>query len=382
MEAAEQIKYVTPSENLVEEKINFIEELTIKKNNKEYKIQLGIKENQNYLVIKSLYESSKNMIYYQQSYNIYELRNLSKIFALYDTIKEVISFLKNLKIDIEEKKDELIIKFKAFLPDGESKLIEFILKQHLMNANHMIKYLLDEISSLKSKHESDINELKNNNLKYKSEITNLKEENKKLWEEINILKKGSEKSKISTINKIGDLNSKILSSINSIEFILDYIRQNDQQFNFSSMKLLYRGSRDGDRTKTCHELCDNKQNVLIMILSDTGYIFGGYSKIGFKTNNKNNIEYKIDNNSFLFSVNLKKIYPVIKDRKVICHIEDCDGLCFYASLAFSDKFMNNRDGRVFGGFTVEFFTKPSNIFEMNGGDNYFKCNELEVFQLL
>ncbi len=53
MEAAEPIKYVTPSENLVEEKINFIEELNIKENNKEYKIKLGIKENQNYLVIKS-----------------------------------------------------------------------------------------------------------------------------------------------------------------------------------------------------------------------------------------------------------------------------------------------------------------------------------------
>ena len=260
MEAAEPIKFLTPLDNLNEEKIDFVDELIVKNNNKVYKIQLGIEQNKNDLVIKSFCDNSKNMIYYQQSYNIYELRNLSKIFSLYETIKEIISFLKNVKIDIKEKKDELIIKFKAFLPDGEIKLIEFILKQHLMNANHMIKYLLDEISSLKSKHESDINELKNNNLKYKSEIANLKEENKKLWEEINILKKGSEKSKISTINKIGDLNSKILSSINSIEFILDYIRQNDQQFNFSSMKLLYRGSRDGDRTKTCHELCDNKQN--------------------------------------------------------------------------------------------------------------------------
>ena len=53
-----------------------------------------------------------------------------------------------------------------------------------------------------------------------------------------------------------------------------------------------------------------------MILSDTGYIFGGYSKIGFKTNNNNN-EYKIDNNSFLFSVNLKKIYPVIKNTEAV-----------------------------------------------------------------
>ena len=381
MEAAEPIKYVTPSESLIEEKINFVEELTIKKNNKEYKIQLGIKESQNYFVIKSSYESSKNMIYYQQSYNIYELRNLSKIFYLYETIKEIISFLKNLKIDIEEEKDELIIKFKAFLPDGESKLIEFILKQHLKNSNDMIKYLLDEISSLKTKHESDINELKKDNLKYKSEISNLKEENKKLWEEINILKKAIENSKIDKIDKINDLDSKILTSINSIKFILDYIRQNDKQFNFSTIKLLYRGSRDGDRTKTCHELCDNKQNVLIVILSDTGYIFGGYCKIGFKINNDKS-EYKIDNNSFLFSVNLKKIYPVIKDMQAICHIKESNGLCFYSSLVFFDKFMNYRCNYVFANDSVEYFSKPKNKFEMNGGSREFKCNELEVFQLL
>ena len=36
--------------------------------------------------------------------------------------------------------------------------------------------------------------------------------------------------------------------------------------------------------------------------SDTGYIFGGYSKIGFKTiNDRKKIEYKTDNDCFLFS---------------------------------------------------------------------------------
>ena len=392
MEAAKPILFKTPSESLNEEKIDFIEELTSKKNNEEYKIQFGIKENQNYLVIKSFSVSSKNMIYYQQSYNINELLNLSKIFTFYETIKEIISFLKNLKIDIEEQKDELKIKFEAFLPNGESKIIEFNLKQHLMNTNYMIKYLLSEIkimkenmnkeiANLKNKHESDIKELKENNIKFKKEVENLKEENKKLFEEINSFKKILEKSKSIKENDISDLNSKILNTTNSINFILDYIRLNDKEFNFSNIKLLYRGSRDGDRTKTCHKLCDNKQNVLIMILSDTGYIFGGYSKIGFQTNNNNN-EYKIDNNSFLFSVNLKKIYPVIKNSEAICYIPDRNGLCFRASLGFYDGFMNNSSGRIFSNDNLEFFSKPSDKYEMNGSKDYFKCRELEVFQLL
>ena len=173
MEAAKPIKYETPSENINGENFDLVKELIIKKNNEKYKIQLGTRENNNYLVIKSFSNSSKNLCYYQEIYNIYELQNISKIFSLYEGIEEVISFLKNILSDIEEKKDFLIIIFKAFLPNGENQLIKFKLKKQLMSTNHTIKYLLDEITNIKVKHESEINEIKE---KYSSAITNLKNE--------------------------------------------------------------------------------------------------------------------------------------------------------------------------------------------------------------
>ena len=43
-------------------------------------------------------------------------------------MKEVILFLKNLKFEIEEKDENLILKFNAFLPDGKCKLMELELK--------------------------------------------------------------------------------------------------------------------------------------------------------------------------------------------------------------------------------------------------------------
>ena len=180
-------------------------------------------------------------------------------------------------------------------------------------------------------------------------------------------------------NKIINFDSKIIQSKDSISFILDYIKQNDKTFNFNNIKLLFRGSRDGERTKTCHELCDNKQNVLIIMKSETGYIFGGYSKVGFKVNN--NFDYKIDNNCFLFSLNLKKIYPVIKDKEVICHIGVDFGLCFYASLSFGDNFMRKKNNSICERI-LKYFNDLENCFEMNGGQSYFICQELEVFQLL
>ena len=129
-----------------------------------------------------------------------------------------------------------------------------------------------------------------------SKILNLKYENKKELERLKL-----KTTNLENTFKM-DFDSKIFQSINKIKFILDHIKKNDESFYFNKIKLLYRGSRDGDRTKTCHELCDNKQNILIIIKSDKGYIFGGYSKIGFKTTTQEELE--IDNNSFLFSIDL------------------------------------------------------------------------------
>jgi len=389
MEAAEPIKIETPKPSLDNTKIDFIEELKVNKGNEEYKIQFGIKDND--LAIKVENYNSENIYYYQSCYNMLELQNVSMVFSFYKTIKDIISFLKNLKYQIDEKNNDLSLKFNIFTPDGKSQIIELNLKKCLPDTNHLINYLLEEIKTIKinmklseennkierMNNESEIKTLKENNLKYQNEISYLKEENKKLWEEINQIKKISNSPR--KLDNLNYFDSTILDSINSINFIIDYIRQNDKSSNFNGIKLLYRGSRDGDRTKTCHQLCDNKQNILIVMKSDTGYIFGGYSKIGFKVNN--NLEWKIDNNCFLFSLNLKKVYPVIKDKKVICHIMDDCGLCFCNSLAFYDNFMNNKRSSINFG-PEQMFNGFVDKYEMNGGDSKFKCKELEVFKLI
>ena len=397
MEAAAPIQFITPKPQIDNEKIDFIEELKAIKGNENYTIQFGLKENKNELTIKVISENSKDIYYFQQSYTLYVLQNLSKIFALYETVKEIILFLKNLKFEIEERNENLILKFNAFLPDGKSKLIELELKKNLVDVNQVIKNLFEEIKFIKinmQKEKQDClnrelnykKEIKNLNqyflnreLNYKKEISDLKEENKKLWNEINKLKNSKEKNKIIEENKIYNFDSKIIDSINKIDFILNYIRDNDKSFNFKEIKLLYRGSRDGDRTKTCHQLCDNKRNILIIMQSDIGYIFGGYSSIEFKINNS--WDYKIDNKCFLFSINLRKIYPVIKNIPVICHVEAEQGLCFYGSLAFKDYFMNKKNNKIIKSIKSS-FNGLKDIYEMNRNESEFTCKELEVFQLI
>ena len=402
-----EIKSETPRLNKdnFDKKIDFIEELTIKKGIEEYKIQFGIIANKDTLILKVENQNSKDLSYYQQYYSVNELHNLSNLFSFYKTAKDIISFLKTLEAEVVDKNNLLIIRFKAFKPNGENSIIELELKKKSKNLNEMIKNLFQEIksikentkaeiSTIKNKHETEIKELKNvislyqneiSTLKtniqgYKTEISNTKIENKKLWEEIVQLKKINEKTSIFMKSKITFIDFKTINSIKAIDFILDYIRQNDTNFIFNNLKLLYRGSRDGDKTKICHQLCDNKNNILIIIQSDNGYTFGGYSKIGFKTDN-NQGNYLIDNNSFLFSMNLRKIYPSIKDKTVICHIGDQFGLCFNSSLIFYDNYMTTGNNVIYPQIKNK-FNGLENEYEMNGGKNSFLVKELEVFQLL
>ena len=207
MEDAEPIIYETKESN---NEINFIEELKIKKENEEYKIQFGIKENN--LVIKVSPENLIDMIYFQRFFTLNELINITQIFSAYKDVKDIIKVLKDLKFDIEEKIDDIIVKFNVFMPNGKSRLIELNLKKHLLDNKKVIKNLINEVILIKNDMkcqketynkerinlESEIKKLKENiskveikisslqldNINYKSEISILKIENKKLWDEI------------------------------------------------------------------------------------------------------------------------------------------------------------------------------------------------------
>ena len=357
---------------------NMIEELDIKQNDKNYKIQLGINEydNPNEMIIKVISSISKGFFYFQNKYNQSDFQSFSKIFSLYENIKEIISFLKTLKFEIYEKEEELIAKFDIFLPNGKNQKIELKLKKVKLQSKSIINYLTEENKMLK---EEISKEIKNN----KNEILLLKEENKLLWNRINELQETLFEIQKNNpkLNEKLTFDSKIINSMNEIKFILEYIKKNkDKSFSFNYLHLLYRASKDGDNTKILHQLCDNKEHILIIIISDTNYNFGGYSKIGFKVNDIKNLQYKEDNNSFLFSKNLKKVYPAIQNLKVICHIQDTCGFCFTNSLGFFNNFFNNEQSFVCQKEN-DYFKGFSKDYEMNGGKRNFKIKDLEVFQL-
>ena len=249
----------------------------------------------------------------------------------------------------------------------------------LKNENMKLKEFIQNENNRYNELESICNQQKNEYMKLKELIQKENKRNNELDNKYMELKKKYELLKEESQIGFKADASNILSSPNKFKFITNYIKIKQPSFNFNEIKLLYRGSIQGDRTKTCHQFCDNKQDILIFIKTEKGNIFGGYSKIGFKTSNK--ATYLMDNDCFLFSVNYEKIFPCIENKNHISHISDVCGLCFTGSLCFFDNFMTSNDNCIYK--TIQqFFNRLDEPFEMNGGKSNFRCKELEVYQLI
>ena len=372
------------------EKTNFIVKLVVPNNNKEYTIQFGIEDNyQKSLVIKV--SSPHEIYYFLNKYTLEEIHALSNVFKIYNNIEKIISVFSDLSYEIFENEDKLLLKFYISFPTGEKRLIKLDdLQKNFLDSKSIINNLIEENKILKQRISHNENEIKL-----------LKEENKKLWKEINNLNNNYSQNPNQNINNLSDLNqvssdiysskkdlnfghsfeSRIINSINDIDFIFNHIRKKDPLNYFSKINLLYRASRDGDRTEKCHKLCDNKENIIILIKSNYGYTFGGYCKIGFKTT-KIELEPKIDNNSFIFSVDSKKIYSPSKNRKIIVYANNNYGLCFFKCLGFYDNFLTKNNSFVCEEGSEKILENPPSNKEINGGKKKFKCQELEVFQIL
>ena len=185
-----------------------------------------------------------------------------------------------------------------------------------------------------------------------------------------------------TMNKIKNVLSESLI-MDKNEKKKDYINKILEWSGFKSMKLIYRGTRDGMTSKDFHDKCDNKGKTICLFLNDKGNIFGGYSSIPWERNSGD----KIANDCFLFT--LTNIYsteptkfPYIKGRS-ICNNSNHgpifgDGSDIYCYNNFCDK------NCCFSGFPVSYqdvLGKGKSIFIGDANNQYFILKEIEVFEL-
>ena len=165
----------------------------------------------------------------------------------------------------------------------------------------------------------------------------------------------------------------------------EYINKIIEWSGFKSMKLLYRGTRDGMTSKNFHDKCDNKGKTICLYLNEKGNIFGGYSSIPWTSNGGD----KTSNDCFLFTLtNIYNIeptkFPYEKNRSVYHNSDNGPNFGNGTDIGFQNDFSpgNNNSWSNFPNSYKDILGKGKSIFTGDLNNPYFNLKELEVFEVI
>ena len=151
------------------------------------------------------------------------------------------------------------------------------------------------------------------------------------------------------------------------------VKINENQSHQLSFELLYKAKKHGDHAKDFHLRCDKYRNTLTIIKTKEGLIFGGFTSETWEGNDFD----KEDENAFCFSLDKHKIYNSIKGKKAI-FASPTEGPCFQNCIfEVKDKCFEN--GGICDADVKSHFDNIESDYEINGGNNNFLVENLEVF---
>lgn len=174
--------------------------------------------------------------------------------------------------------------------------------------------------------------------------------------------------------------SVIIKTVSELEQILTFVKNSlkIEDDYYPSVVQLYKARRDGDHHSTFIPKIEGKSDLIILIKILGDIKFGGYIHIPVKRSPESNI----DNNSFLFSLNLNKSFPIKENHEAFWYNE-----LMVFSFGKSDIFIS--DGFLSNSFSLDYF--PRNFGDshdksqkaiLTQGHVGFKIDELEVYQLI
>ena len=328
-------------------------------------------------------------------------------------INQMLKGKENIEIYIEKKL--LSLKEINLILEQDVKNMKIEL-ENVKNNNNFLKEEIENIKNnvIKSLKE-DIENMKNNEIKLEEELKLLKEEKNKIDElkkEIESLKSENEtknllineilerlsmnnkeninekeidiqnnlKDSIKEINEIEniDIDSEIINKKEELDFIVNRLELMEQ-FKNKHLKynLLFRGTKDGKSSLNFHNKVDGKDKTIAIIETTKGLKFGGYIDKKWDDNSGWICD---DENCFIFSISLKKIYNPIKgERKYFFHSKHGPTFSVFGikNNLFSKTSLNikikDKANERFSGFTED--------YELTGGDYEFIAKEIEIFQI-
>ena len=264
----------------------------------------------------------------------------------------------------------LIIKLNKGISGEENITIELKAKNNSIEI--VCENLCEEINILKNK----CNELE-------KEILLIKEENKKkdsIIQELLKWKKENDDMEKDEKEWKNRIDSKIITKKEELDFLSDRIQNTDiLKKKKLTYKLIFRGTRDGTQSMLFHQKCDGIGPTISIIQTIKGHKFGGYAE---KNWSKEENEWIYDDeNAFVFSLDHMKIYNPIKGKEKY-YFGINYGPNFYAFWPGKDMFATSGNSVLTKGSGNPYFSGFTSDYELNGGEQYFTTQELEVFQII
>ena len=243
------------------------------------------------------------------------------------------------------------------------------LKQQLNELNNMRKKSLEN-NELKDR----INELENVKTQYEQELHILRESQRKS-QEFNKLRysTGMDSKQLLFEEKPMQFAVKgdIIHSSRELELLTRKINKSNRKL---TLNLLYKARVDSDRASAFHNKCDGARSTLVLVETDKGKRFGGYTS---RTWSGDCIEKK-DDEAFLFSLDKMMTYDIIPGEEAIgCYPK-------YGPIFMGCQIRIFDNAFAKGGTTFEkglnYYTQED--FELTGGEREFNVREIEVYEVI
>ena len=243
------------------------------------------------------------------------------------------------------------------------------LKQQLNELNNIRKKSLEN-NELKDR----INELENVKTRYEQELHILRESQRKS-QEFNKLRysTGMDSKQLLFEEKPMQFAVKgdIIHSSRELELLTRKINKSNRKL---TLNLLYKARVDSDRASAFHNKCDGARSTLVLVETDKGKRFGGYTS---RTWSGDCIEKK-DDEAFLFSLDKMMTYDIIPGEEAIgCYPK-------YGPIFMGCQIRIFDNAFAKGGTTFEkglnYYTQED--FELTGGEREFNVREIEVYEVI
>ena len=333
------------NEKYKEQIINYENEIkTYKDENESYRSQLNDSiykaRNDELLKIKETYENEIQLL----------RENFEKLNKENESLKEEIEELKNNYTAVTNENESLvndINNLKTNITNHQRDILNEDEIKRLIEENSVFRIKAQENESLKKQLEE-----------YKLK---LKEQNEER-EEDEDSEEFIEKNEV-----IGD----IIHNKNELDMITNKINKENKKI---IINLLYKATADGDRASVFHEKCDKAKNSIVLVETENGMRFGGFTTCSWS----GNCVDKIDTDAFIFSFDKMKTYDNIPGDEAIGCYPKFGPIFLGCQIKIFDNFF------IKGGTTFErelnFNTEED--YELTGGDREFKVKDIEVYEVL